>query len=153
MINHTIDLNNVRFPSLQPHPITGVPFYTGSAQAIEINWAEPPPLQTVLDSFSSFSRGPEESIHPVDSVDFIFATDCVYDRNFHDMLLPTLLSLASPQTTVFFANVKRFKSDSKFWKKLGKKFLIKTLEIEPESGGKRGRGGVTIRVCTLKNTL
>ncbi|KAA6362524.1 MAG: hypothetical protein EZS28_041949 [Streblomastix strix] len=97
----------------------------GCAIAYPLDWTNPPFRSEILHLFSSLQCSSDKLNQ--EQIDFIVGTDCVYDRQFHDPLMKCLLSLCGIETQVWLCNVKRFKTDNKFWNKLNKYFEIEQV--------------------------
>ncbi|KAA6428174.1 MAG: Methyltransferase family [Trebouxia sp. A1-2] len=89
----------------------------GSVQCCELTWG--------VTSVNSLAQGWA-------TPDLVVAADVVYHRDLFDPLLSTLSSLAAGR--YLLAHVRRWKSDSAFFKQLRKQFEIVDITAEIQSG-------------------
>lgn len=114
--------------------------FRGSAEARKLVWGDSLP-----DWISSMDEHtPKEQ--PL--FDLVLATDCIYDQQLFPLLLRTIADLKAlshsrgKPITFLMANVRRWKNEERFWKKLRKIIpeieLVKSFTIfSEEEGGKK----------------
>lgn len=85
-----------------------------------------------------------------DTWDVLLCADVVYRRHLISPLVATLRAMATKDTLVVIAHLKRFKLESEFWKLLHKHFTPREevyVEAHPQAGQRRP---VRVYTCRLK---
>ena len=83
--------------------------------------------------------------------DVLLLADCVYRRELFSPLVCTLRALASPHTLLVIAHLKRWKSESAFWRLLERHFTPREeafVQASPVAGQRRP---VRVFTCRLRN--
>ena len=64
--------------------------------------------------------------------DIVLAADCVYFEPAFPLLQHTLLSLAGPDTAIYFCFKRRRRADMKFMKAAKKVFIVQEVDDDPD---------------------